>query len=220
MVSKEKQREFFEGFPETTGLRIHRVISWIKQRFSSMLSSEIIRVARMALLNRARSLRRIEYSQPVENSYIAGQICGGDASKDVVTCLQEVFGDQNGRPALYSISADCVDTSRKIATEFDALKKKKDLGYRLPKRNGASHAGPTLYVGSSENILRRLGEHLGKAHPGTYALNMQHWCPEFEGKVIVSVQLLSSDTSRECRQDMEDALWNSLQPIFGRLGAR
>lgn len=78
----------------------------------------------------------------------------------------------------------------------------------------------TLYVGGSENIIRRLREHLCEAADKTTALNMRRWCPNSEGTIAVYVQTFISDVSRGCRQDLEDALWEELKPMFGNKGGR
>ena len=103
---------------------------------------------------------------------------------------------------------------------FDALPAEQERGYRLPRRNPGREAQTTLYVGGSESIRQRLQQHIGSAPVGTYALNMQRWCPEFDGVVTVRVQSFSPEVNRDCRQDLEDTLWDSLQPIFGKRGAR
>jgi hypothetical protein len=51
---------------------------------------------------------------------------------------------------------------------------------------------------------------------------MQRWCRcrDVAGEVRVEVRFLDPETSRTCRQDLEDAAWDLLQPVFGRKGAR
>jgi len=185
-----------------------------------MINDEIIRSARMALFNRARSIRQAEFSDVIERQFSADQIRSGAARQGVSPWLEEALGDEIIHPVLYSISVGNVETAEAIKNSFDGLPNELERGYRLPRRNPDREEQTTLYVGGSEGIRRRLREHIGEAPVGTYALNLQRWCPEFEGIVTVKVQSFSPAASRECRQDIEDTLWDSLHPTFGKRGAR
>lgn len=186
----------------------------------SMLTDDVIRSARRAILNRARSIRQAEFADAIEYQFTAEQIRNGAAAQGVRPWLEEMLGDQVTRPALYSISVGNAETAEAIKNVFGGLPNEPARGYRLPRRNPERQGQTTLYVGGSESIRRRLREHMGIASVGTYALNLQRWCPEFDGEVTVRVQSLSPAVSRECRQDFEDTLWDSLQPIFGKRGAK
>ena len=185
-----------------------------------MINDEIIRSARMALFNRARSIRQAEFGDVIERQFSADQIRSGAAGQGVKPWLEEALGGEVIHPVLYSISVGNVETAEAIKNSFDELPNELARGYRLPRRNPDGQGQTILYVGGSEKIRSRLKQHIGMAPRGTYALNMQHWCPAFDDGVIVEVQLFSPAASRECRQDIEDTLWDSLQPIFGKRGAR
>ena len=185
-----------------------------------MLTEEVIRSARRAILDRARSIRQAEFDDAIERHFTAEQIRSGAAGQGVRPWLEENLGDQVARPALYSISVGNVETAQAIKNAFGGLPNEPARGYCLPRRNPAIQGQTILYVGGSEGIRRRLKEHIGVASAKTYAMNMQRWCPEFDGFVTVRVQTFSSAASRECRQDIEDALWDSLQPIFGKRGSK
>jgi hypothetical protein len=185
-----------------------------------MLSDEIIRSARRAMLNRARSIRQAEFADAIECEFTAAQIRSGAAGEGVRPWLEETLGDQVTRPALYSISVGKAETAEAIVNAFGELPSESARGYRLPRRNPAVQGHTILYVGGSEDIRRRLKEHIGVASATTYAMNLQRWCPQFDDFVTVKVQSFSPAASRECRQDIEDALWVSLQPIFGKRGSK
>jgi hypothetical protein len=185
-----------------------------------MLTDEIIRAARRKLLIRARSIRNAEFNNAIEHQFTAQQILDGVAAQAVVAWLVQSLGDRITRPVLYSLSVADTETAEAIVNAFDGLLTEQERGYRLPRRNPRSEGQTTLYVGGSENVRRRLREHIGSAPRATYAMNMQQWCPMFDGMVTVSVQSFSPEVTRDCRQDLEDTLWDSLQPIFGKRGAR
>lgn len=185
-----------------------------------MLTEEVIRSTRSRLLSRAWAVRTAEFENGVERQFTAQQIRSGAAGQDVGQWLTETLGNRVSNPAVYLISAGNVETAVSIRHAFVALPNEQARGYRLPKHNLAVEDRVALYVGGSESIRRRLREHLGEAPVKTYALNMRRWCPEFEGVVTVKVQTFSPEANRDCRQDLEDTLWDSLLPIFGKRGAR
>lgn len=185
-----------------------------------MIDDEVIRTARRALLKRARFIRHVEFGGVVERQFSANQIRSGAAAKDVKPWLEDSLGNVVTYPVIYSFSVENFEIMKIIESAFDALQNDKERGFRIPKRN-LEHTGTTmLYVGGSESIRRRLKEHIGEAPAGTYGLNMQRWCPVFDGIITIKVQSISPSVSRECRQDIEDALWDSMQPVFGKRGAR
>ena len=172
------------------------------------------------MLNRARSIRNAEFYNPVECQFTAEQIRNGVAAQQLGQWLNQSLGENIARPALYSLSVENAEVAQIIRNAFDRLPAGPERGYRLPRRNPEREEQTTLYVGGSEGIRRRLREHVGSAAAGTYALNMRRWCPEFDGEVTVRVQSFSPEVGRDCRQDLEDSLWDILQPIFGKKGAR
>jgi len=185
-----------------------------------MLTDEVIRSARRAILNRARAVRQAEFADAIECQFTAEQIRSGAAAQGVRLWLEETLSDQVTRPVLYSLSVGDVDTAQSIKKVFGALPDQLARGYCLPKRNPPIEGQTILYVGGSEDIRRRMKEHIGTASAQTYAMNLQRWCPNFDGLVTVKVQAFSPSASRECRQDIEDALWDSLKPIFGKRGSK
>lgn len=80
-----------------------------------------------------------------------------------------------------------------------------------PKRNIASDV---LYVGSSTNNLkRRIQQHIGNGAKNTYALHLKHW---FAGRF--QVEVFEYDVSKEVLQIIEDDLSHRLKPAFGKKG--
>jgi hypothetical protein len=72
-----------------------------------------------------------------------------------------------------------------------------------------------LYVGSSTTgVKKRIEQHLGNGHKGTYALNLKHWFPPRKEKITI----LEYDVSPEILQIIEDATSYDLSPAFGKSG--
>ncbi len=72
-----------------------------------------------------------------------------------------------------------------------------------------------LYVGSSQDIKKRLKEHLGIQSKTTYALHLSEW---WEDKNI-TVELYEVSNVKEM-QLYEDLLWDELKPLLGKHGKR
>ncbi|SCZ33374.1 MULTISPECIES: GIY-YIG nuclease family protein [unclassified Pseudomonas] len=77
-----------------------------------------------------------------------------------------------------------------------------------------------LYVGSSANLDARIKQHLGFGNKGTYALQLSHWLPEREGMLRIQAWRFSKEVDVAVVQAIEDGLWASNRPMFGRQGAR
>jgi hypothetical protein len=120
--------------------------------------------------------------------------------------------------SIYVISANKPETMGMLTDIFPQGKSNRD--YCLPRIN-AHHCGTgTLYVGSSEKTHLRLKEHLWRGARQTYALHLNRWCEALPGSLIVRVQPILQSADRQTRQDLEDALWRKLKPIYGRNGSR
>ncbi|EJM77191.1 GIY-YIG nuclease family protein [Pseudomonas sp. GM55] len=77
-----------------------------------------------------------------------------------------------------------------------------------------------LYVGSSANLDARIKQHLGFGNKGTYAMQLCHWLPEREGMLRIQAWRFSKEIDGAVVQAIEDGLWASNRPMFGRQGAR
>ena len=92
---------------------------------------------------------------------------------------------------------------------FSRYKKKKERA--CAKLNAPSSV---LYVGSSATgVKKRIEQHMGQGHKGTYALHLSHW---FRGTYKVTVR--QYDVSDEVLQILEDELSDRIKPAFGKQG--
>lgn len=81
-------------------------------------------------------------------------------------------------------------------------------------------ASTLLYVGSSSDLVSRIKQHLGFGNKGTYAMQLRHWLPELEGMLRIQIWRFSKEIDSTVVQAIEDGLWASNKPMFGRQGAR
>ena len=73
---------------------------------------------------------------------------------------------------------------------------------------------------SSYNLLKRLKEHLGYGAKDTYALQLAHWAREMNLDIEVVCAEYPEGIGQEILQTLEDTLWETLKPMFGRKGQR
>ena len=78
--------------------------------------------------------------------------------------------------------------------------------------------GSCLYVGSSHSLGNRLKEHLGFGNKATYSLQLKHWAPKDVSYTFVAAKY--DEVKEGLLQVLEDTLWNSKKPMFGRLGSK
>ena len=77
----------------------------------------------------------------------------------------------------------------------------------------------TLYVGRSKKLRSRLSQHLGSEHRGTYSMQLQRWATENNADISISYMKFENEDNLLV-QAIEDSLWVSLRPAFGRKGDR
>jgi hypothetical protein len=113
------------------------------------------------------------------------------------------------KESLYVIR--CNEDSAELKNAFTRFK---EISERACSKVNANVSN-VLYVGSSSTSLRkRLLEHFGFGHEKTYALQMNHW---LQGKVGVEIYEFKG-LERQILQLIEDALSDSLSPMFGKQG--
>lgn len=80
--------------------------------------------------------------------------------------------------------------------------------------------GYTFYVGSSQSMAKRFKEHLGYGASRTYALQLIHWARQLGVQLEFVCAKYPDGTSPKVIQALEDCLWQTRQPMFGRMGSK
>ena len=96
---------------------------------------------------------------------------------------------------------------------------------KAEKKNGRAYSrfirrSRVFYVGSSWNLLKRIEEHLGYGAKDTYALQIVHWAGAMNLEIEVICAEYPEGIEKEILQTLEDTLWDTLKPMFGRKGQR
>ena len=80
--------------------------------------------------------------------------------------------------------------------------------------------GTCFYVGSSRSVATRLKEHLGFGAKATYALQLIHWARPLSLELTFVCAKYAESTPYEVVQALEDTLWETKKPMFGRQGRK
>jgi len=78
--------------------------------------------------------------------------------------------------------------------------------------------GSCFYVGSSQSLAKRFKEHLGFGASETYALQLTHWARPLDLKLEFVCAKYPDGTTPEVIHALEDTLWQTRKPMFGRQG--
>ncbi|MNS05454.1 GIY-YIG catalytic domain protein [compost metagenome] len=122
-------------------------------------------------------------------------------------------------PYIYCISASNDDNLQETRIAFMEAKAQEKRDRAYARLNG--HTSRCFYVGSSCNLAKRMKEHFGFGASSTYSLQLAHWADGFpELKLTMHAAMYPSDTDSEIIQALEDTLWESHLPMFGKKGGK
>jgi hypothetical protein len=77
-----------------------------------------------------------------------------------------------------------------------------------------------FYVGSSQSVAKRLREHLGFGASKTYALQLSHWARSLSLELEFVCAKYPENTPPRVVESLEDTLWKTRNPMFGRQGRK
>lgn len=105
-----------------------------------------------------------------------------------------------------------INKSRKA---FRKVRKSKDINFSRDNKNNVPSR--TLYVGTSKDIKARFRTHLGIGKGrSTWALYLSEWLSR--DVIITTVPLLNF--TQDESQLLEDVIWDSCKPMFGKKGGK
>ena len=145
-------------------------------------------------------------------SYIDRLIDNCKAAKSAVPTrefeLEDIADLEGMKQAIYVIEEVGGDNESTFL-QFSRYKETKER--KCAKLNAPSQV---MYVGSSTTgVKKRIEQHLGDGHEGTYALHLKYW---FSGKQRITIK--QYDVSKDVLQIIEDDLSDKLKPAFGKQG--
>lgn len=122
-----------------------------------------------------------------------------------------------GHPYLYYIRVLNKPNLALVEQTFKKAKDQKKNERAYPRFNQQSEF---IYVGCSWGMLSRFKGHLGYGARGTFALQLAHWTQELNLELDFICAEYPQETPSGVLQSLEDTLWNTLNPMFGRRGQR
>ena len=187
-----------------------------------MIGPELLQTAQNELAALQDQVAALQYAPPVTRQYTLAQIHDGLPETHLRAWLMQELGDNVRQPAIYSIEADSPETAQIISASLQQARADPTCLFKLPRDNEQDQNAVVLYVGSSgaTRIRQRLKQHFWRAADGTYAMHMQRWMPNVPGLVNLRVQSVLGEVDPRILQCVEDTLWQSLQPMYGKMGGR
>ncbi len=135
--------------------------------------------------------KKAKVAAPVKE-FVLQNLSDLDGIKQAIYVIEQVDGNEE-----------------EVFLEFSRYKDKKDR--KCAKLNSPSK---TMYVGSSTTgVRKRIEQHLGEGHSGTYALHLKYW---FQSNYKITIKEYSE--TKEVLQIIEDDLSDRLKPAFGKQG--
>jgi len=146
----------------------------------------------MNYIDRLISNCNVAKASTPSRKFILDDIADLDGMKQAIYIIEEVGGD-----------------TENTYLQFSLFKEKK--ARKCAKLNAASQI---MYVGSSTTgVKKRIEQHLGHGHKGTYALHLKYW---FTGNYKITI--MQYEVPKEVLQIIEDDLSDKLKPAFGKQG--
>lgn len=141
------------------------------------------------------------------------------SEKDGLQLIKEVFkwaGKSKACLYYFECCSPGIDLANVERAFSDA--KAHDASDRAYPRLNVS--GKCFYVGSSQSVAKRLTEHLGYGATKTYALQFIHWARPLSLHIEFVCAKYPETTPTGVVQTLEDTLWETKQPMFGRQGRK
>jgi hypothetical protein len=134
--------------------------------------------------------------------------------------IESVAGcSKKGLPYVYTLSISEDNQLDAIRESFSKAKAQEKNGRAYARLN--KKPSYCFYVGSSFDFSKRYKEHIGYGAKATYALHLAHWAQDFPSlQLTLAYAEYQQGTEQDLLQALEDALWEKLQPMFGRQGSK
>ena len=137
--------------------------------------------------------------------------------KDLVTWSKDVKNCK----FIYMFSVNGGSTPEQLFELYKSARnrEKENKGNRAFSR--PIEPAPTLYVGSSNSIAGRIGQHLGHKNETVYSMRLRHWLMSDSIESLkIEVWRFPSQTSQPVLQAIEDFLWAQKKPMLGKQGGK
>ena len=165
---------------------------------------------------------RVKASQPPEYKAYELNLSELTANEPptIVTDIQNWEGSTGTNRYIYRFFVENSSIASELYTCLIDSKLRADNDRKYSRVNTTSSDSLCLYVGSSKSVTQRMKQHLGYAHPAVYSLHMRSWSNLPDASVRLEILKYPGDVGQDVLQAIEDSLWQSSMPLFGKQGAR
>lgn len=182
-----------------------------------MITAAVVNLARNDLQRRAAALNGIQFRDVFRLDFSFEEIRAGFGRGAICARMRPFLGEGFNSAAIYRLTVNDQAGANRLRQAFVGYEPQE--GHKLARNNNVANS-TTVYVGSSQKIGQRLQQHLNTCAVGTYALKMHLWCPDANNRISVEVSTVRGAPEASLVQDIEDALWRSSLPMFGKPGPR
>lgn len=182
-----------------------------------MIDQAVLQQARENLERRASALNNVRFAGVIQQDFSFEKIRAGFGDREISNWIRASLGEYVSHPAIYRLTVDNAAGAERLRCAFADYEPQNG---HVQARNNNVVDSTTIYVGSSRKIAQRLRQHLHTCARRTYALKMHLWCPAADNLLRVEVSAARGSVDTTLLQDVEDALWTSSRPMFGKFGAR
>lgn len=190
-----------------------------------MITKELLSTAAANFEKRAKNLKNFDEKKIEKKSikYTFRQI------KEGIVDIEQLKSYRKN-PAIYVLRTT-EDKSKELNSIYNNLDRTGEFKYSHNNKNKgkAENLSKTvLYVGkSNDHINTRLLQHLTEMSKSTFSLHLSTWNLDKLLDVCLFIDIYffhhdddekHSQDVEEKIQDIEDALWSELKPMFGKLG--
>lgn len=190
-----------------------------------MIGADVITQKRRDFLRRSRAVKAAQFSPLMQRTYTLEAVRSGQVPDNLAAWIDAGRQNLPGSNSVYTLTSDTAATATALRVTLRAVRALPEAqrGFSTVKDNThVPEGGTSLYVGGSltGSLSTRLCQHLDRATSrSTYALNMGRWpLADLQGSITVTICTILGPRDDTLANDIEDALWQSRQPIFGRLG--
>ena len=166
----------------------------------------------------AKALGKLELSEIRKFSFKRNEI----SDDEKITDLIEKKKMSNCGKWIYVF---CANNLSELLREFVNIRDDEKDNKGFARANKKVVKPNCIYVGSSNNLSKRMAEHFGAARFGktkisasTYAIRFKEWLPE--GETVTCFYFEVKTQSQSVLQALEDGIWNNLKPITGKKGGK
>jgi hypothetical protein len=162
-------------------------------------------------------IRNIEFIEELSYSFNTQEIQNAQFVQDLLDEIREQIDHARFKYIYtFSLPDNCQVSS--VYERYKAAKNGRKAERAYARLN--PQVSCCLYVGSSNDLIPRIKQHLGFGPKGTFAMQLCHWCENASLDLTLKIYSFASKIDKKAFQAFEDGVWESLKPMLGRQGKK